>query len=125
MVLGEAPLCNFRIYDGGGSDLIGVLTSEVNQNLADVISESYGWNLDAATATSAHNQHLSMSAQGITYMAATGDSGATLAAYSYPDYDPEVLMVGGTVPTTDGVGKRTSDVAPSSGGSGWRAATVS
>src|SRR5262249_40686373 len=86
MVLGMAPLCNFYIYDGGNSDLIGVLTREVNDNLADVISESYGWSLDSGTASSAHNLHLSMSAQGQTYMAASGDSGTSIEPYSYPDY---------------------------------------
>src|SRR5262249_47387342 len=65
MALGMAPLCNLRIYDGGGSDLIGVLTAEANDNLADTISESYGWSLPSSTATAAHNQHLAMSAQGI------------------------------------------------------------
>lgn len=119
MVLGQAPLCQFYIYDGGASDLIGTLTREVNDNLADVISESYGWNLPAATATSAHNQHLSMTAQGITYMAASGDSGTTLEPYSYPNYDPEVLLVGGTVATTDASGNRSSEVLWTSGGGGW------
>lgn len=121
MELGMAPLCDMYIYDNGGgtSDLIGVLTREVNDNIADVISESYGWNIDAATATSAHNLHLSMSAQGITYMAASGDSGTTLEPYSYPDYEPEVLSIGGTVATTDASGNRTSEPNWTSGGGGW------
>ncbi len=121
MVLGMAPLCDLYVYDNGGgtSDLIGVLTREVNDNIADVISESYGWNIDAATATSAHNLHVSMSGQGITYMAASGDSGTSIEPYSYPDWEPEVLSVGGTVATTDTNGNRTSEVAWSSGGGGW------
>lgn len=119
MVLGMAPLCQFYIYDGGASDLIGVLTREVNDNLAQVISESYGWNLPVATATSAHNLHLSMTAQGITYMAASGDSGTTLEPYSYPNYDPEVFMVGGTVASTDASGNRISEPIWTSGGGGW------
>lgn len=125
MALGMAPLCNFRIYDGGNSDLIGVLTAEVNDNLADTISESYGWNINTSTATSAHNLHLSMSAQGITYMAASGDSGTSLEPYSYPNYEPEVLMVGGTVATVNGSGVRTSEVAWSGGGGGWSTKSVS
>jgi subtilase family serine protease len=124
MVLGMAPLCNFTIYDGGASDLIGVLTREANDNKADVISESYGWNLPAATATAAHNQHLAMSAQGITYMAATGDSGTSIEPYSYPNYEPEVLMVGGTVATTDASGNRTSEVGWSGSGGGWSTNTA-
>lgn len=124
MVLGMAPLCNFHIYDTGSSDLISCLTQEANDNIADVISESYGWNLPAATATSAHNEHLSMTAEGITYMAATGDSGTTLEPYSYPDYEPEVLQVGGTVATVNSSGVRTSEVAWSSGGGGWSTNTA-
>ncbi|CAN5493680.1 hypothetical protein BH11ARM1_BH11ARM1_11440 [soil metagenome] len=119
MVLGMAPLCDFYIYDGGSSDLIGTLTKEANDNIVDVISESYGWNLPTATATSAHNLHLSMSAQGITYMAATGDSGTTIEPYSYPNYDPEVLMVGGTTATVNSGGVRTSEVGWSGSGGGW------
>ncbi len=119
MVLGMAPLCNLRIYDGGNSDLIGVLTAEANDNLADVITESYGWSLSGSTATSAHNEHLSMTAEGITYMAASGDSGTSLEPYSYPDYDPEVMMVGGTVASTDSSGNRLSEVGWSGSGGGW------
>lgn len=124
MVLGMAPLCNFIIYDGGASDLIGTLTREVNDNSADIISESYGWSLPAATATSAHNLHLSMSAQGITYMAASGDSGTTIEPYSYPNYDPEVLIVGGTVATTDASGNRTGETGWSGSGGGWSTNTA-
>lgn len=124
MVLGMAPLSDFYIYDGGSSDLIGVLTKEVNDNIADVISESYGWNLPTATANSAHNLHLSMTAQGITYMAATGDSGTTIEPYSYPNYDPEVLMVGGTIATVNGSGVRTSEVGWSGSGGGWSTKAV-
>lgn len=119
MVLGMAPLCNFRIYDGGGSDLIGVLTAEANDNLADVISESYGWSLSASTATAAHNQHLAMTAQGITYMAASGDSGTSIEPYSYPNYDPEVLLIGGTVASVDSSGNRLSETGWSGSGGGW------
>jgi len=122
MVLGMAPLCDFTIYDG--TDLIAVLTREVNDNTADVISESYGWNLPAATANSAHNLHLSMSAQGITYMAASGDSGTTIEPYSYPNYEPEVLMVGGTIATVNASGVRTSEVGWSGSGGGWSTKSV-
>lgn len=124
MVLGIAPLCNFYIYDGGGSDIIGVLTREVNDNLADVISESYGWGMPASMATSAHNLHLSMTAQGITYMGASGDSGTTIEPYSYPDYDPEVLMVGGSSASVDSSGNRLSEVGWNSGGGGWSTNTA-
>ena len=124
MVLGMAPLCDFYIYDGGANDLIGTLTKEVNDNIVDVISESYGWNLPQATATAAHNQHLSMTVQGITYLAASGDSGTTLTPYSYPNYEPEVLQVGGTICTPSG-NARGSEVAWSGSGGGWVTTAIS
>ncbi|HTQ11367.1 MAG TPA: protease pro-enzyme activation domain-containing protein, partial [Fimbriimonadaceae bacterium] len=121
-ILGVAPLCNLIIYDGGNSDLIGVLTQEANDNQADVISESYGWTLASSTKTAAHNLHLSMSAEGITYMAASGDSGTTLNYY-YPDIEPEVLLVGGTTVTVDSSGHRVSETGWSGSGGGWKATT--
>ena len=118
MVIGMAPLCEFYIYDSN-NDLNGCLAREVSDNLADVISESYGWNLTATTYNAAHNNHLSMTAQGITYMCASGDSGTTLTPYTYPDYDPEVLMVGGSVAVVNGSNARTSEVGWSGSGGGW------
>ncbi len=118
-ILGVAPLCNLVIYDGGASNLIGVLTLEANDNIADVISESYGWTLSSSTMTAAHNLHLSMNAEGITYMAASGDSGTTLNYY-YPDIDPEVLLVGGTSCSVDSSGNRISEAAWSGSGGGWK-----
>jgi len=125
MVLGMAPLCAFRIYDGGG-DLIDVLTKEQDDNLADVISESYGWDLsgDLSDATAAHNLHVLMTSQGMTYLAATGDYGTTLEPFAYSDYEPEVLKVGGTVADTDSQGNRTSEVGWSGSGGGWATEAV-
>jgi hypothetical protein len=127
MELGMAPLASIKIYDGTtGSNLVAVLTQQVNDNLCDVISESYGWNIAASVATSAHNQHLSMSAQGITYMAASGDSGTTLEPYSYPDYDPDVLQIGGTTANVNSsTGVRTTEVGWSGSGGGWSTNTAS
>lgn len=119
-ILGVAPLCNLIIYDGSGGDLITVLTQEANDNKADVISESYGWMLSSSTALAAHNLHLSMSAEGITYMAASGDSGTTLNYY-YPDTEPEVLLVGGTTCSVDSQGNRISETGWSGSGGGWKA----
>jgi hypothetical protein len=121
MELGAAPLANIRVYDSPPNfDLIAVLTAEANENLCDVISDSYGWQLGPTLRTAAHNQHLAMSAQGITYMAASGDAGTLLDPYSYPDYEPEVLLVGGT--TADVAipsGRRFSEVAWAGSGGGW------
>jgi len=118
MVLGMAPLCQFTIYDGGGG-LINVLTKEQNDNAADIISESYGWRPGGSDATSAHNLHVLMSAQGITYMNASGDSGTAIEPFSYPDYDGETLHVGGTIADVDSAGNRVSEVGWSGSGGGW------
>jgi len=123
MVLGVAPLCNLTVYDG--IDLVAVLTREVNDNTADVISESYGWNLSASTAAAAHNLHVSMTLQGITYLAASGDTGTSFGGYDYPDYEPEVLMVGGTVASADASGNRTSEVGWNGSGGGYSTNTAS
>ncbi|HTE06944.1 MAG TPA: protease pro-enzyme activation domain-containing protein, partial [Planctomycetota bacterium] len=121
MALGQAPLADIRIYDSPSkSNLIAVLSAEANDNLCDVITESYGWQLPTGTANSAHNQHLSMTAQGITYMAASGDFGTTIEPFSYPDYDPEVLSVGGTIANVNvTTGARVTEKNWTGGGSGW------
>ena len=129
MELGASPLATIIIYDGTGNNLTTVLSTEASENRADVISESYGWNIDAATAGACHNTHLAMTTQGITYCAASGDSGTDLEPFDYPDYDPEVLMVGGTDATTDGAGNRISEPNwgpggnQGGGGGGWCAGT--
>ncbi|MBS1726686.1 MAG: hypothetical protein JST51_08200 [Armatimonadetes bacterium] len=124
MILAAAPLANIVIYDGTGGNLTTVLSTEASSNTADIITESYGWSISASTAATAHTQHLSMTASGITYMAASGDAGTTLGPYDYPDYDPEVLSVGGTIATTDASGNRTSETTwgksgTNGGGGGW------
>ena len=118
MVLGMAPLCQFIIYDGGGP-LIDVLTKEQNDNLADVISESYGWVLSPADAQACHNEHALMSAQGITYMEATGDYGTALEPAAYSNYEPDCFQVGGSVANTDNSGKRLNESGWSGSGGGW------
>ncbi len=129
-VLAMAPLCNLIVYDNtGDSDIIGMLTMEVDDNLADLITESYAWNGPTPMFVAAHNLHLSMSAQGITYLCAAGDGGAPGSnALYYPDEDPEVLSVGGTSVNTDASGNRISEVVwdwgfsqtgGTGGGGGW------
>lgn len=119
MVIATAPLSTIRIYDST-SDLVGVLTREATDNWADVITESYGWSLSTATAQSCHNQHLAMTAQGITYCAASGDSGTDMTPYSYPNFEPEVLQVGGTIADVNSTtGARNTEVGWKGSGGGW------
>jgi len=124
MVLGAAPLSTIIIYDSA-SDLATTLSKESSDNKADIISESYGWNLSPSGATACHNLHLAMAAQGITYMEATGDNGTTLEPFSYSNYDPEVFQVGGTVATVNSTtGARVSEVGWSGSGGGWATSGV-
>lgn len=130
-VLAVAPLCTLIVYDDGGdSDLIGTLTKEAQDNKADIISESYGWfSGDPSFYVAAHNQHLAMSAEGITYMCASGDQGTTVIDPTsknftpYPDEDPDVLIVGGTTVGVNGAGVRASEVGWTGSGGGWVVST--
>ncbi len=121
MQLGIAPLATIRVYDSANTqDLIATLAQEVNDNLCDAISESYGWNIPNSTQTSAHNNHVSMTAQGITYMGASGDSGTSLGFYPYPNMEPEVLQVGGTIADVNTPsGARITETGWSGSGGGW------
>jgi len=121
MELSAAPLATILIYDDGAGDLVGTLTKEASDNRADLISESYGWGLPSSYAVAAHNEHLAMNAQGQTYMAASGDGGTGWAqGLPYPDADPEVLIVGGTIATVDSItGSRVNEVDWSGSGGGW------
>nr|HWA82469.1 protease pro-enzyme activation domain-containing protein [Fimbriimonadaceae bacterium] len=125
MELGTAPLANIIIYDGGG-DQTSVLTKEASDNLAEVMSESYGFFYPDSTIPNAnHNQHLAMTAQGQTYMEATGDAGTDIIG-DYNGSDPEIFGVGGTVATVDSnTGARQSEVAWDGGGGGWTTTTYS
>jgi len=76
MILGMAPQCNLIIYDGSQNET-DVLTQEQDDNKADVISESYGWGFPPADEDANHQIHLMMSAQGITYLCASGDDGTS------------------------------------------------
>ena len=129
MMLAVAPLAKIIIYDGTGNNIATVLSTEASDNKADIISESWGWNIDAGTSATCHTHHLSMTAQGMTYMAASGDSGTDLGSFDYPDYDPEVLSVGGTTATTDVTGNRITETSwgnsgGNAGGGGWGVSTA-
>jgi len=124
MELSAAPLADIYIYDDVSGDLLGVNTKEASDNVADIISESYGWAQNyysAATWTSVHNEHLTMTADGQTYLVASGDNGTRdMTNDPYPDPDPEITNVGGTIATVNGTtGARISEVAWSGSGGGW------
>jgi len=120
MVLGCAPLCNLFIYDG--DDILATITKIANDNIVDIDTESYGIRGDALIVA-LHDQHLAMTAQGITYLAASGDTGTTEFS-SYPHGDPEVLAVGGSDATVDNGGNRITELGWDGSGSGWDPTTT-
>ena len=125
-VLSMAPLSNVYIYDASTSqDGVALLTKVSQDNIVDIISESYGLDLTADTApeeTAEHNVHLAISAQGITYMAASGDVGTY--GFGYPAIDPDVLAVGGTVASANSDGTRANETGWDGSGGGWRSYDV-
>jgi subtilase family serine protease len=118
MVLGEAPLCNLIEYDCGGS-MIDSRTVIANDNVADIITESYGFGFGASTGVAANQLAQQMSSQGQTFCHATGDSGTTIDPFFYPDAEPEAVGVGGSAAKTDVNGNRISEVGWDGGGGGW------
>ena len=120
MVLSQAPLCNFVIYDS--TDFISTLTAVAQDNSVDVINESYGFGGTDADYTTAHNLHLVLTTQGITYVLPSGDYGTdslTSDTDTYPDYDPEALNVGGTVAVVTPSNTRSSEVGWDGSAGGW------
>lgn len=132
-VLANAPYSHVFIYDGSYTnfaftfdqfffDYVATLAQEAQDNLVDVVTESYGFYSGADVATyiqAAHNQHVAMSLQGITYLVASGDNGTDIGRFDYPDFDPECLLVGGTVATVNASGNRVSEVGWIGSGSGY------
>ncbi len=125
MVLGIAPKSDVYIYDGIGGGLIATLTEEADDNIVDIMTESYGFGGGDDFYLAAHDQHLAMTAQGITYLGASGDSGtADLINDPYPDFDPDVLEVGGSDVTVSGT-TRGTELGWTGSGSGWYQPAIS
>lgn len=133
MELGNAPLADIYVYSAPYSkaNYTSVLTREQTDNTADIISESYGWvQVSDAQSNNWHNLHLLMSAQGQSYLVASGDNGtadmgkstgdAYTSADPFPDIDPEVTNVGGTVANANATtGARITEDGWSGSGGGW------
>ena len=119
--IGMAPgLSQVRVYIGLGSDDANILNSMASENLAKQLSCSWGWRPADPTVDDVFLQE--MAAQGQSFFAASGDSGAFDAAinpFFYPAEDQYVTTVGGTHLTTNGVGGGwVSETVWNSGGDG-------
>ena len=104
--IGMAPgLSQVRVYIGNGSDDANVLNAMATEDIAKVLSCSWSW-LPADPATD-DVFFKEFAAQGQTFVAASGDSGAydaVIDPFFYPQEDPYVTTVGGTHLTTLGAG---------------------
>ncbi len=92
-VIGMAPgLKQVSVY--AGSTVIDILNRMATDNTAKSMSSSYGWGPEQAVEDPVY---MEFAAQGQTFVSATGDMGANLAAGGvWPSDDNHVTAVGGT-----------------------------
>jgi len=119
--IGMAPgLSQVRVYIGIGVDDASLLNSMASENIAKQLSCSWGWLPADPTTDDVFFQE--MAAQGQSFFAASGDSGAydvAINPFFYPADDQYVTAVGGTQLTTSGpAGTWVSETVWNSGGAG-------
>src|SRR6202021_2311818 len=109
--VGMAPgIAQILFYEGSSNTEI--LNQMATDNIAKVLSSSWGWT--PADAPSDDPIFQEFAAQGQSFVSASGDQGAfNSSTYSFPEVDPYVIQVGGTVLTTTGPG------GPWSGETAW------
>ena len=122
--IGMAPgIQQILFYEGSSNTEI--LNQMATDNLAKVLSSSWGWN--PADAASDDPIFQEFAAQGQTFVSASGDDGEFNAStYSFPGVDQYITQVGGTVLTTSGPGGAwSSETAwPQSGGGYYSGAPI-
>jgi subtilase family serine protease len=109
--IGMAPgIKQILFYEGSSNTEI--LNQMATDNVAKVLSSSWGWNpVDAASDDPIFQE---FAAQGQSFLSASGDDGAFNSSnYYFPSVDQYVTQVGGTVLTTAGPG------GPWSAETGW------
>lgn len=104
--IGMAPgLSQVRVYIGVGLDDAKILNAMASENIAKQLSCSWGWLPADPQTDDVFFQE--MAAQGQSFFAASGDSGAfdaSISPFFYPAEDQYVTTVGGTHLTTSGPG---------------------
>jgi subtilase family serine protease len=100
--IGMAPgIQQILFYEGSSNTEI--LNQMATDNVAKVLSSSWGWN--PADAASDDPIFQEFAAQGQSFVSASGDDGGfNSSTYSFPAVDPYVTEVGGTQLTTTGPG---------------------
>jgi subtilase family serine protease len=100
--IGMAPGVKQILFYEGSSDT-EVLNQMAIDNVAKVLSSSWGWN--PADAPSDDPIFQEFAAQGQSFVSASGDNGEfNGSTYSFPGVDPYITEVGGTDLTTKGPG---------------------
>jgi subtilase family serine protease len=104
--IGVAPgLSQIRVYIGQGLDDANILNTMAAENIAKQLSCSWGWRPDDPQVDDAVFEEFA--AQGQSFLAASGDSGAfdyAVNPFFYPGEDANVTAVGGTHLTTNSPG---------------------
>jgi xanthomonalisin len=100
--IGMAPgITQILFYEGSSNTEI--LNQMATDNIAKVLSSSWGWN--PADAASDDPIFQEFAAQGQSFVSASGDDGEfNSSTYYFPAVDPYVTQVGGTELTTTGPG---------------------
>jgi subtilase family serine protease len=100
--IGMAPgIKQILFYEGSSNTEI--LNQMATDNVAKVLSSSWGWN--PADAASDDPIFQEFAAQGQSFVSASGDDGEfNSSTYSFPGVDPYITQVGGTDLTTTGAG---------------------
>jgi subtilase family serine protease len=100
--IGMAPgITQILFYEGSSNTEI--LNQMATDNIAKVLSSSWGWN--PADAASDDPIFQEFAAQGQSFVSASGDDGEfNSSTYYFPAVDPYVTQVGGTELTTTGAG---------------------
>jgi xanthomonalisin len=113
--IGMAPGIKQVLFYEGSNDT-EILNQMATDNIAKVLSSSWAWN--PADAASDDPIFQEFAAQGQSFVSASGDSGAfTSSTLFFPEVDPFVIQVGGTVLRTGKGGAWVSESAwPQSGG---------
>ena len=109
--IGMAPgITQILFYEGPPGDDPEILNLMATDNIAKVLSSSWGWNPDATSDDPIFQE---FAAQGQSYVSASGDCGAyngycdhreTTSSYVFPAVDSYITEVGGTDLTTSGPG---------------------
>jgi subtilase family serine protease len=100
--IGMAPGIKQILFYEGSSDT-EILNQMATDNVAKVLSSSWGWN--PADAASDDPIFQEFAAQGQSFVSASGDNGEfNSSTYSFPGVDPYITEVGGTQLTTKGPG---------------------